>query len=991
MYNLKFLPQPNNNVLLTAKLDGIVFYFIPQYLNCTNWNADFSAFEHFLTQLSPTNYCIVGDLNARIGVEQVLDRNLLHGLPHINEIRCSKDDVINSKGKRLMETLEGLGGIVLNGRTIGDANGEFSFCGGVGSSVIDFCICSHSLLKFVHDFHIDCKPYSDHMPLCLSFVSPTSNNRNTVDSGPQKLHWNDKTSAKYSSKLSFLSSNTNLNLNATVDEMVLMIKNKIQQSYVNTKNKFYFEPKQKWFNWKCSRFRKNMFKYLKIYRKNHTNANKLKYLSARSKYLNCCRARKLEYCNENINKLNCVVSSKDWWNLSNNLKTQTMIQRGDLSLEQFRTHFSSLLENTVRSNTLQWCMPYFTDEFIDSPIELCELTSVLRSLKQNKAPGSDGICYEFYKNAPICFVKEILAVLNTIFLKEKIPACFKKSILLPLLKKGDPNCPTNYRGLSLMDTICKIFNNVLLNRLTSWIDRYNIMNEFQAGFRKCYSTVDNVFNLVNLVHLNKLLGNNTYAFFVDFSCAFDMIPRNSLFYKLSVMGLSSKFIRILQLYYENNTSQVRVDNSYSEPFCVDLGVKQGCILSPILFALYLNDLADLLPDGLNVLNNPVKILLYADDIVILSDSPSKLQNMIDTLYMYCNQWSLQLNLNKSKILVFRSGTRISKCLKWNYGEDNIQIVNSYIYLGLELNYNLSFKKHTTNKLSSSKMAIASTWSRYLNHPKISNENKLKIFNAAAKSILFYGAQIWGFLKFEDVEKLLRFFIKKMLRLPNNTPNYMLYLETGLNSLHLETLQLHFDYINRALRLPIQRLPRVLAEKIIEKNTYWAKEWSNLCATIQFVPQNTFSPLCFYSKSILESLKSKEVKDNISAARSSQFHDLYSQLIYCMKPLSISNSSSRATSLLIRARGGLLDINARCFRNSSVGLCTLCNLDATENTFHFIGVCPIYKEYRLIYFGKRTLSLNEVVNILNGTEYYNILYKYLEVCLKYRKLIVDEFS
>lgn len=289
------------------------------------------------------------------------------------------------------------------------------------------------------------------------------------------------------------------------------------------------------------------------------------------------------------------------------------------------------------------------------------------------------------------------------------------------------------------------------------------------------------------------------------------------------------------------------------------------------------------------------------------------------------------------------------------------------------------------------MAIASTWSRYLNHPKISNENKLKIFNAAAKSILFYGAQIWGFLKFEDVEKLLRFFIKKMLRLPNNTPNYMLYLETGLNSLHLETLQLHFDYINRALRLPIQRLPRVLAEKIIEKNTYWAKEWSNLCATIQFVPQNTFSPLCFYSKSILESLKSKEVKDNISAARSSQFHDLYSQLIYCMKPLSISNSSSRATSLLIRARGGLLDINARCFRNSSVGLCTLCNLDATENTFHFIGVCPIYKEYRLIYFGKRTLSLNEVVNILNGTEYYNILYKYLEVCLKYRKLIVDEFS
>ena len=111
--------------------------------------------------------------------------------------------------------------------------------------------------------------------------------------------------------------------------------------------------------------------------------------------------------------------------------------------------------------------------------------------------------------------------------------------------------------------------------------------------------------------------------------------------------------------------------------------------------------------------------------------------------------------------------------------------------------------------------------------------------------------------------------------------------------------------------------------------------------------------------------------------------------YCVKPLSVLNFSSRAASLLIKARGGLLHLNARCFRNSSLGLYTLCNLDASENTFHFIGVCPIYNAYRLKYFCKRTLTLNDVINILNDTDHYNILYKYLENSLKYRKLIVDE--
>ena len=145
---------------------------------------------------------------------------------------------------------------------------------------------------------------------------------------------------------------------------------------------------------------------------------------------------------------------------------------------------------------------------------------------------------------------------------------------MPLFKNWDPSIPSNYRSLSLTDAISQIFNMMLLNRLTFWIERFNILNEFQAGFRKNYSTVDNIFNLTNIVELNKAQGKKTFAFFVDFSCAFDTIPRNCLFYKLSCLGLSTKFINILQSTYDGTESKIWDGATFSSSFAVNIGVKQ---------------------------------------------------------------------------------------------------------------------------------------------------------------------------------------------------------------------------------------------------------------------------------------------------------------------------------------------------------------------------------------------------------------------------------
>ena len=137
-------------------------------------------------------------------LEQVLDENELQDLGLVNHFRCSKDKTVNwqGQGRRLLDAIENVGVIVLNGRMVGDEQGNFSFCGVMGSSVIDYCsICSYSLLQFVEKFSNASKPYSDHMPLILKFDIPTDSNSNVMDSTIFKLRWNDKHVEKFQQKL----------------------------------------------------------------------------------------------------------------------------------------------------------------------------------------------------------------------------------------------------------------------------------------------------------------------------------------------------------------------------------------------------------------------------------------------------------------------------------------------------------------------------------------------------------------------------------------------------------------------------------------------------------------------------------------------------------------------------------------------------------------------------------------------------------------------
>ena len=169
---------------------------------------------------------------------------------------------------------------------------------------------------------------------------------------------------------------------------------------------------------------------------------------------------------------------------------------------------------------------------------------------------------------------------NNLFDKDIYPRDWSKTIIVPIHKKGNADLPDNYRGVSMLSIISECYTSILNKRLYAWLEDNNTISEEQAGFRKNYSTVDHIFvlNAIVQTHLEKR-GAKMYVAFVDFRKAFDSVRHCKLLEALQKEGVSGKFA-------------VRSKNEYTDFFERPNGVRQGCVLSPTLFCLFINQLAE---------------------------------------------------------------------------------------------------------------------------------------------------------------------------------------------------------------------------------------------------------------------------------------------------------------------------------------------------------------------------------------------------------------
>ena len=240
-----------------------------------------------------------------------------------------------------------------------------------------------------------------------------------------------------------------------------------------------------------------------------------------------------------------------------------------------------------------------------------------------------------------------------------LPENWSEGFIVPIFTKEDINKVSNDSGIALLSTLGKLFTRILNNRLNKWAEEYNVYIEAQAGFRKHMSTIDNIFVPNGLI--THCINNNEYLYccFVDFTKAFDYIENYILWYKLIKTGVRGRLLDIIKSIYTTVKSRVKNNNTLSESFLCNIGVRQGECLSPFLFAMYANDLEQELGDkevnGIDIGIIKLLLLLYVYDIVLFAKTAEELQQSLDLFEEYCDRWKLTVNKSKLRSRYFEKG------------------------------------------------------------------------------------------------------------------------------------------------------------------------------------------------------------------------------------------------------------------------------------------------------------------------------------------------
>ena len=509
-------------------------------------------------------------------------------------------------------------------------------------------------------------------------------------------------------------------------------------------------------------------------------------------YKSTLASKKRKYKDDIINQMNGNrKNSRFFWKLLDklNFKNSEKEFKKGISGNRWKSHFQSLFS---KSDEIKIPDSHDTTGPLDYDITPEELDEASYILRPGKSTGKDGILNEMI----LCLLKThprvILRLFNLILSSEKAVSLWNTSIFSPIHKKGSKMDPDNYRAIALSCCLSKFYCAVLNRRLLNFAIENNIIDQSQLGFMPGNRCSDALIILYNLYIRYCKHGNRyMYGCFVDFRKAFDTIPRDILFQKLRLHNISGKFYNSLKNLYSHDFACISVGEKLTTPFRINQGVRQGCILSPLLFNIFLSDLPHCLNDGdtrpvsINV-SNKLNSLIWADDLLILSETETGLQNMLKNLKDYSDTNMMQVNLDKTKCMIFNKTGRLMQ-RSFYYGTEKLEMVREYKYLGFLVtpSFNIctalsDLKDRGLRAYGALKTKLGLSFRRHLG-------TTMYLFDSLIKPILLYASDFWGTLKLpgnNPVELMHRNFCKQLLGVHTQTTNAAVYLEIGRLSLEL---------------------------------------------------------------------------------------------------------------------------------------------------------------------------------------------------------------
>ena len=624
------------------------------------------------------------------------------------------------------------------------------------------------------------------------------------------------------------------------------------------------------------------------------------------------------------------------------------------------------------------------NDILDCPFTDEELKKVIYSLKSNKSPGTDGLIAEIFKCSYDILSPILLKMFNTIFYSGSYPTSWSEGLITPIHKKDSLEDTNNYRGITLINTLSKIYSHILNNRILKWAYENRKIADCQFGFQKNKSTIDCIFVFHAIISKILNRGEKLYCCFIDYQKAFDLVNRGFLWHKLIRDGCSVTMIKALQAMYDSVKACVRYKNKRSQFFNIDAGVKQGDPLSPVLFILFINDILE------NILvgnNNTVSIddinlfmLLYADDAVLFAKSPQILQHMLDKLYEYSCVWDLKVNTEKTKIMIFEKGRKTTADIFYN--NTLLEVVDNFKYLGAMFYKNGSWNR--TQKCLSEYGAFAlHNLNRLFQNITLSNNEKFKLFDSLVGSVLSYACEVWGFHGAPDVERIHTRFCRSLLGVKKSTNLSALYSELGRKPLlafrKLRIIRYWIKTINTDNVL-LRNIYKMLYNDAANSNTYNGTNWAYQVKTLLYelgynyvwdnqailnkIPYLQIKQriLDTTDQNLITSINSSTKLQSYCIFKQDTEHEPYLNFIRLNK-YKFALSRFRLSSHSLAIESGRYNNTPREER-----LCIHCNMNTIENEYHFLLVCPFYADLRRKYLSPyycRWPTLNKFKSLMQN--------------------------
>ena len=465
----------------------------------------------------------------------------------------------------------------------------------------------------------------------------------------------------------------------------------------------------------------NEWKKLNRASKPNTNIAWNSFLAAsrRVKYLRRLHRDKLHRLKQQKRARNSNANSRSLWSSLNNNEAHSLIPMvavqdkiitnpSDVK-SSIQLHIQHLLSDLPEPHSSDPTISYSDTDSIpdqldsfDVPFNLKECSEAIAALASASAPGWDQIPNEFLKNGGPKLHSIIFLLLEDMRGNEWMPSEWSEDKLVLIHKKKNKAILDNYRGIAISNSLQKVFTRILERRLRSLIENNNWLSEIQGGFRDNRSTIDQLFILTSIAERAKATKNTTFFAFIDLKKAFDSIPRPKLWSCLKSFGLGGKFSRLLQTLYSDHKCKAETIGGWTDWVHSKIGVKQGCVLSPLLFNLYLTKVEKaLLQSNLGILvgNTKIPALFFADDMVLMAESEEDLNILLTILIDTLLSISLFINFDKSELLIIGKNLNSRYSDLWpitdSFGNTlgQLKIVDSYRYLGIVICNSILYSSH----------------------------------------------------------------------------------------------------------------------------------------------------------------------------------------------------------------------------------------------------------------------------------------------------------